>query len=261
MLDPNTIAVAQFWKFLIVLCRVSGLFLAAPVFGFQTVPGRVKIGLAAMVSVITLTVNLGAVPPPPDSVFPLAVMVFKETAVGLLLGFGASVVFFAIQAAGRFVDMQMGFAVVSILDPATQIQTSVLGQFQYVVAMLIFLALNGHQWLIRAVVASFHWVPMGGATMGQALFAHGNNMIAGFFLIAVQVAAPVAAALLVVDIGFAVLSRAMPQLNIFIVGFPVKILLGLFTVAMGLVVLLQVAIVLIGRMQHDLVLLIRSLGG
>jgi flagellar biosynthetic protein FliR len=151
--------------------------------------------------------------------------------------------------------------VVDILDPATQIRTSIIGQFQYVFAMLIFLGLNGHRWLIRAVVASFHWVPMGGASMGQAIFAHGNNLIAGFFLIAVQVAAPVAAVLLVVDIGFAVLSRAMPQLNIFIVGFPVKILLGIFTLGMGLTTLLYVTTILIERMQHDLVLLIRSLAG
>jgi flagellar biosynthetic protein FliR len=244
----------------LILSRVSALFVSAPVLGTRLVPPTVKIALAALIAIVVLPVApIASVPP--SSLFVLAAMIAREVAVGLLIGYAAALLFEGIRSAGRFVDFQMGFVMMNVFDPTTEVESSVIGQFQYMIALMLFLAVNGHHWLISAVVQSFRVVSSSNALFGPALYANFNDVAFGFFVVVVKIGAPVAAVLFLVDVGFAVLARAVPQMNIFVVGFPAKILMGFMTLAVGMSIFAYVVVRLFGQMQADITRLVYSLKG
>jgi flagellar biosynthetic protein FliR len=252
------VPVTEFWRFLLILARVSALFVTAPVLGTRLIPAAARIGLAALISIAVLPVAPVS-SKPPDSLFLLAAMVAKEATIGLLIGYAAALLFEGIRTAGRFVDFQMGFVMMNVLDPTTEAQSSVIGQFQYMLALMLFLAVNGHHWLISAVVQSFRVISSSDAVFGPALYANFNELAFGFFVVILKIGAPVAAVLFLIDVGFAVLARAVPQMNVFVVGFPAKILMGFLTLAVGLSAFAYVVTALIGQLQTDLVGLVHSL--
>lgn len=259
-IDPAATAVTSFWKFLLILSRVSALFVSAPLFGTRLIPPTMKVALAALISIVILPVA-PITSEPPGSLFLLAAMIVREVAIGLLIGYAAALLFEGIRSAGRFVDFQMGFVMMNVFDPTTETQSSVVGQFQYMVALMLFLAVNGHHWLISALVQSFRVVSSSNALFGTTLYANFNEVAFGFFVVVVKIGAPVAAVLFLVDVGFAMLARAVPQMNVFVVGFPAKILMGFLTLAVGMSMFAYVVVRLFGRMQADITGLVYSLRG
>lgn len=219
-----------------------------------------KIALAALISIIILPAAPVA-SEPPGSLFILVAMIAREVVIGLIIGYAAALLFEGIRSAGRFVDFQMGFIMMNVFDPTTEAQSSVIGQFQYMLALMLFLAVNGHHWLISALVQSFRVVSSSDALFGATLYANFNEVAFGFFVVVVKIGAPVAAVLFLVDVGFAVLARAVPQMNIFVVGFPAKILMGFVTLAVGMSVFAYVVVRLFGRMQSDITGLVYALKG
>ncbi|RMF77321.1 MAG: type III secretion protein, partial [Nitrospirae bacterium] len=152
--------------------------------------------------------------------------------VGALIGFVVAALFAGVQLAGQAVAAQMGFAAASQFDPMTHANSMVVGQFQFVVAALVFFALGGHLRVVEALAASFARIPPGAGRLGGAAVEQVFELTAGVFVAAACIAAPVIAAMLLTNVGLAILARTLPQMNVFLVAFPLQIGVGLAALAL-----------------------------
>lgn len=219
---------------LLILCRITAFFVVSPVFSYRGVPARFKIGIAVFVTLLTYT----ALEPTSfvawDGAYVLAII--KEILIGLVLGFAASLFFYVVYIAGSLMDMMIGLGIANIIDPVTGAQTPVLGNFKYYLAMLLFLAMNGHHYLLLGIMNSYDWVPL--EYLWLEHIANGNvssfllQTFIQVFVLGFQMAAPVVVALFLVDLGLGMLAKSAPQFNIFVVGFPIKILTGFIVLLM-----------------------------
>lgn len=208
------------------LVRILGLIMAAPVFGHRSVPTRVKIGLGLFIALIVGP----ALPPMPDvelgSWKGLHILV-QQLLIGLAIGFTVRVIFAAVEMAGEIVGLQMGLGFASFYDPQSAGQTLVLARFFNLLAVLVFLATNAHLQLLGVLTESFQALPI--AT--QPLAAAGFRNVAAFgsivFALGLQIALPVIAILLMTNLALGILTRSAPQLNIFAIGFPITLGVGL----------------------------------
>lgn len=225
--------VEQMATLMLPLFRIAALFMVAPVFSGSQIPHRVRIGLALVMVVLIAP----ATPPAAQESFQnisIALAAAFEVLVGLLIGFTLKLVFAALEVAGSVIATQMGLGFAAINDPGNGAQIPVVSHFYLILATLLFLAHDGHLLLIELVATSFQELPSGGFVIGPEslwkLISWGSDMFAG----AVLVALPAIASLLVVNLAFGVMTRAAPQLNIFAVGFPISLLLGLLVILYGL---------------------------
>jgi len=218
--------------FILVLLRVSAIVVTIPIFGSASAPARVKGGLSlAIAFLIVPFVEFDA---PPLEFLPLAVRMVGEVMIGIIIGFAGRLVFAGVQLAGQLAGFQMGFAIVNVFDPVTSSQVSIMAQFQYLFTVLVFLAVDGHHIFLSAIAESYRLVfPLDfhfSAQLAQGI----AELAKSVFVIAIKAAAPAVTALLMVDIGFGLIARTVPQLNILIVGFPVKIAVGLIGIGLAL---------------------------
>jgi len=213
-------------NFLFIFGRLSGLFLSAPILSSRQVPGRVKILIIALLSaVMAYFIPVSCVADVSPGYFIAALLV--EVAVGYTIGFVAYVVFAAIQLAGQVMDMQMGFAIINVVDPQSGVQIPLMGNLIQVMALLIYLAMDGHHYLLQAIFQSYEVIPVLGLNLDASFFDMLMKIAAYMFVIAVKLAAPVVVAVLTSDIAMGFVARTVPQMNVFIVGLPLKIFMGL----------------------------------
>lgn len=210
---------------LAISVRLSGLMLFAPFLGSNVIPARIKAALVLGLTFLIYPMVSRTWVLMPLSQWPL--MVFRELIVGVALGIATQVVFEAVQMAGQVLSVQMGYSLINILDPNTQVDTTVVAMFHQSIAMLIFLRLDVHLWLLRAVGNSFSYLPPGSASLSKpfvtALIGAGTAIL----ITGVQIAAPVLSATLLTDIVLGLLGKASPQLPLMLLGPAVKSLLGL----------------------------------
>lgn len=218
-----------FPAFLLVFCRITSFFVVAPVFSSKAFPNPIKLGLAFFVSLIVfLTIGYDT-SVTADATYILAII--REIFAGLLIGYVAFIFFSIVQTAGGLMDLQMGFAMANIVDPMTGVTAPIMGNFKFMLMTLVFLSLNGHHYLLAAIMDSYKWLPL-----DSQLFQiyYGGNItefltrtFADTFLLALQISAPIVVAMFLTDIGLALLARTAPQYNVFVIGIPIKILVGL----------------------------------
>ncbi|KMY53628.1 flagellar biosynthesis protein FliR [Bacillus sp. FJAT-27231] len=226
--------IPDFSVLLLIIVRVSTFFITVPLFSHRTIPAMHRIGFAVLLS-WTMYYTIDAGPLEIDGEYFL--LILKEALVGLLIGLAAYIMIAAIQIAGGLIDFQMGFAIANVIDPQTGAQSPLMGQYLYMFALLLLLALNGHHLILDGIFYSYQYIPV-----DQVSLHFGNGSLAGYvsraftsmFLIAFQMAMPVVATLFLVDVALGVVARTVPQLNIFVVGFPIKI--GVAFVVMGVVI-------------------------
>jgi flagellar biosynthetic protein FliR len=231
---PLDIAVSQVIGFMLVVARLSGLFLIAPVFSSPMIPGRIKI-MALLVLAATLTPIVAPnAPEVPVSVLPLVLSLATETIIGLAIGFSVAIVFAAIQVGASLIDTSIGFSMANIIDPINNAQGAVLGSFYSMVATLAFLSVNGHHWLLAGFKRSFEVVQLGATPDVEQMLANVFTTFSQLFAMAFQIAAPVLVSLLLVDVVLGIVSRVVPQMNVFFVGIPLKIGVGLVAVIISL---------------------------
>jgi len=212
--------------FLLILSRWAGMIMLAPVFGARGVPSYVRLGLAASLSVIVYPLISAAKPLIPIELLPYIAVVLKEVMVGLVIGFVIYMMTAVLQGAGQLIDFQMGFTMGAAIDPVYGVQTPMMGNFQMVLATMLLLATNSHHFLIAAMVKSYAYIPINPSNLpGHYTFY--AQLVGNVFALAIQIAMPVFGALLVSDVGVGLLSRTVPQINIFSIVFPVKIIFGL----------------------------------
>lgn len=227
---PVDWAVPQVVAFLLVVARLSGLFLIAPVFSSSMIPMQIK-----MFALLGLAVTITPIVAPDPSAVPLdgvelAVTMLKEVLIGLAMGFGVAIVFTAVQVAASFVDVSMGLSMASIIDPVNNVQATVLGSFYSMVATLAFLAVNGHHFLLAGVFRSFEVVGVTEQPNLGAMLENLDTVFVGLFAMAFQIAAPILVTLLLVDVVLGIVSRVVPQMNVFFVGIPLKLGVGMMAI-------------------------------
>jgi flagellar biosynthesis protein FliR len=219
--------------FILVLARVSPLFAIAPLFSSKLVPMRVRaivaVGLAIGLSPVVARghhIELDA--------FNLAALVGKEILIGLAFAYTLAALFAAVTVAGSLLDTLIGFSFGSLVDPVTGNQSTVLQQLYAMVALLVFIAIGGDAWVIEGLARTYEVVPLSDYPALGPLVAGANTAFVKVFASALQVAAPVLLAILVTDAGFGMVSKVVPQLNVFQVGFPSKVLVGLLLIGVSL---------------------------
>lgn len=221
--------------FILVLIRFSGLMISAPVLSSRNFPVMARIGLVAMMALIVAPLLPVLVKPLPSDAVPFAWMSIQELIVGLAIGFVISLVFAAIQVGGEIMDMLSGFSMVNVFNPAMETQVPIFGFFYYLVAVLFLLSFNGHHLMIRALVASFDSIPLGGMAMRPEVFrAEVLVWGAAMFRDGFMIAAPVAGAMTLAYVTMGLLGRMVPQVHLFAVGFPITITIALVVAAISL---------------------------
>lgn len=227
----------QFYSFFLTIMRVSIVVFMLPFFGAGAIPNAVKGAFCIVLSLaIWPRLSFPAQMLPLDSIG-LALTFTGEMVLGLVLDVIVRFLFAAVLTGGHLVGFSMGFAMMNVLDPMTGTSESVTAQFLYQCTILIFLALNGHLFLLTGLAESFALVPPGGLFITPALATSVLKFSGEIFLLAIKISAPVLASLFLVDLALALVSRAAPQMNVIQIGFPLKIGVGFLFFTMTLVAL------------------------
>lgn len=260
-MDLQNIFSNYIYIFILIMVRYIGMFLVAPVFGSRVIPVRVRLSFILFLSIITMPVlmNLQGAKTP-NNLLALILSVLAEFAVGLSIGFFSYLVFAAIQFAGHYMDLSMGFAIVNVMDPISGTQAPVLGQFKNILAILIFFAINGHHLLLKAVYYSYQLIPIGRVSFSPVFFRYIFSTATEFFRVSVLIALPVVGTIFVADVIFGFLARSIPQMNIFIIGLPLKIILGFTVLILSLIFFIYYFQDLFIEMYKNLSELIRIIG-
>src|SRR5690625_617553 len=213
--------------FLLIFARILAFFMMLPIFSYRTIPTTFKIGFSFFLSLVTMSV-LGSTAVQVDHLF--FMLLLKEVMVGLLIGLIAYIIVSAVQIAGGFIDFQMGFAVANVIDPQTGAQSPLIGQYFYMFALLFLLSVNGHHLLIDGVINSYQFIPLDSfLSFNDQFSSFIINTFNKMFLIAFQISIPLVGCLFLVDVALGIIARTVPQLNVFVVGLPLKITVS-FTV-------------------------------
>ncbi len=244
--------------FLLIFGRMMGLLYAAPFFGSRNIPNMARIGISFLTAFIFVPVLVPFRSTPPD-IYTWVFLFVMEIMVGLAMGFVSSLLFYAIQVAGQFIDMQLGFGFANVVDPQSGIQVPVLGNYLQIIAMLIFLLINGHHWLIQAVFYSYKVLPIGGLVIDDSLPEIISYLFIAFFILAIRISLPVIGAIFLADVSLGIISRTVPQMNVFMVGMPLKILVGFFIVALSIGLFGQVILVGFEGMMGDVFKILEAL--
>lgn len=223
----------QLAGFVLVLARVGPLFLLAPPFSSKMVPVRARGVVAVAIAVGLAPIALHGQTVPGDAL-QIAGLALKEALVGLAFAFALACLFAAFSTAGTILDTTIGFSFGSLVDPITNVQSGQMAQLYAMVAIAVFIAIGGDAWVIQGLARTYELVPLLATPSLGALTAGAAAAFAGVLTAALEVAAPVLLALVLTDVAFGVVSRVVPQLNVFAVGFPAKIVVGLLVVGVSL---------------------------
>jgi flagellar biosynthetic protein FliR len=223
----------QVAAFMLVLGRIGPLFVLAPMFSSKVIPARAK-GICA----VALTAGIAPIALA-DGMVPLAVgsfveLMLKEILVGLAYAFALAALFAAVSTAGSFLDTLIGFSYGALVDPVTGNQSAVLTQAYILVGVLVLIAIGGDQLIIKGLARSYDLVPLLKTPSLAALAGGAQSAFAQVFLSALELAAPVVLAIVITDAAFGMVSRVVPQLNVFAVGFPAKMTIGLLMIGVSL---------------------------
>lgn len=215
--------------FFLVLARVSPLFILAPLFSSKMMPAKVR-GIAALALSLGLTGVATHGQHIPGAPLAIAALMAKGLIVGGAFAFAVGAVFAAVQAAGAFTDAVSGFSFANMVDPVNGTQGGVVTQLYDLVALMIFIAIGGDAWMLRGIARTFALVPLTSAPQMNSLVSGALQSFTAIFTSAVELAAPALLALAITDVALGMVSRVVPQLNVFAVGFPLKIGIGLLIV-------------------------------
>lgn len=220
----------QVLGFFLVLGRVGPLFVLAPLFSLRMIPVQARAGAALAIAVGIAPLAIGSAQMP-QTAPGLIELLAKEILVGMAFAFAAGALIAAVQVAGSFVDTFIGFTFSGLADPISGIQSSVISQLYGLLAVAVFVAIGGVEFLIQGLARTYDLVPLTELPSINALVGGVQQAFVEIFRSALEVVAPVMIALTIVDIGFGLVSRVVPQLNVFAVGFAAKIIVGLVVLA------------------------------
>jgi len=247
----------RIWLFGLLLARAGGLVAMAPFLGERLVPRKVRILLVGMLALVMIPL-VSAPPAAPSDLGGLVSAVAAELLVGVAMGFLARLLVLGFSMAGEVVSYQMGFALAALMDPMQPNRQTVMGRWMWLAAMTLFLGLGGHHVLLRALGFTLDTLPPGSTVVTDGLVALLARASADTFLRGMQIAAPTVGILLLTSTALGILARSVPQMNVFIVGFPLKIAAGILGVIWSLPYLVNVATRDMAELVQRLAVLTRS---
>lgn len=244
--------------FLLVLARISSFLIAAPFFALGNFPAMVKAGLALVLAGIILPVL-----PVPELGFNnwlgFALAVGREIFVGLAMGYVCTLVFSALSVGGQLIDIQIGFFASQMFDPMFGGQVTIISRFLFLLGLIFFLNTNIHHDLISILAGSFKVLPVDQASMSGSAALLFTRAFADMMIMAVKILAPITAVVLAIDISLGLIGRTAPQMNIFMLGFPIKICLGILTLSILIPIMGAIFGHIFNLMEKDMLLLIKGL--
>ncbi len=230
ILSPEGILV--FW---LMVARIGGLIFSAPLLGSPVIPRQVKVALALTLSFLMLpeVVSLSRIScdshPINYTLFLLA-----ETGLGLIMGYTIKLIFVGVELSGQIIGIQMGLGMAEFFDPQSGAEMSIISRFNSIMAMLIFISINGHLFLFKSLMESFVSIPPGSFIFSSTLIQMFAKTMGSIFVISLKAGIPVILTLLLVQIVMGVINRVIPQINIFMISIPLKILIGLFVLGFSM---------------------------
>lgn len=246
--------------FILVLVRTTVIIMMVPVLGERTVPARIKTALSLLVALLVFPlVRTQLSYPPVGALLPLILRIGGEILLGVCIGMTARFIFAGIQMAGELIGFQMGFSVASVIDPTANVQVNILGEFQYMVSMLIFLVINGHHVFLSALAESFNVTALPTVSHPGELLSVMVNLSGDIFIIAVKISAPIMTVLLFINVAMGLVARTVPQMNVFIVSFPLQISVGLIFLGLTASVFVQLLQRMFSGLAQEIALVMKIL--
>jgi flagellar biosynthetic protein FliR len=244
---------------LLIFVRVAAIIFVAPPFDSNSIPITFRAGLAFTISLSLLPM----IPVDPlvfdNGTFYLGLKLISEIGVGIVIGLAVKMFFAGVQLAGQVAGYQMGFALANVMDPATSAQIPILSQIKNLFAVLIFLSINAHHMLFQALVESFNLIPPFDFAWSQSVAEPIIKMGGNIFVIAVKIGAPIIAAMLLTSAALGLVARTVPQMNIFIVAMPLKIVVGLLFLGFTLPFLSSFIVSLIGILGRSILEIMQAI--
>ncbi len=247
----------QYQAFLFVLIRVSAIMFSAPIFGSKDVPRRLKIGFSIVLSLVLLPM-VGSEIVFPQTFVGLFVGIMGELLIGVALGMTVKFIFAAASLAGQFVGIQMGLGMANVFDPQSQSQVSVISTFINLITVLLLLEVNAHHYFLIGLAKSFEIIRPYGVYLSRPMLEGLLEMSSRIFVLAFQIASPVIAVLMFVYVTLGVLGRTVPQMNVFVVGFPFTITVGLLVLGFSLPMFVMLVKRVMENLQNDLFIILRG---
>jgi len=222
-MELSQIPIGQVLLFLTIMARVAGFISAIPILSTTQAPITIRVGLVFLTTLLLFPILAPQIHAASFAPLPFTLFLLAEALLGLLMGLTALLIFTAVQFGGTVIGYQMGFAAANVYDPTGQRQVALLSQFQNVFAILIFLAIDGHHLFFRMAVHSYELLPPGQLNLGGGAVPYLMNLASHMFALGVQFSAPILAVLLLSGLILGVLARVFPQLNVFMLSFPLNI--------------------------------------
>jgi flagellar biosynthesis protein FliR len=216
--------------FIVVLARVGGMVTFAPFWAHKAISVQVRIALAMILSLALTPILANRLPTPPSELLQLAPIIILELLVGFAFGFVGRLVFSGLEFAAQIIGFQMGFSLAGTIDPSTRAQTAALGVVAQMLGLVVLMAGDGHHWFLLATMRSFQEIPVGGAHITADVAQLFLRLSADAIAVGVSLAAPAIVLLLAVELALAIAGRAIPQIQVMMLGFPVKIAAGLWLI-------------------------------
>ncbi len=247
--------------FILVFIRVSLIIAIVPVFGDARVPAMIKAGLSFLLAVIFFPLVKSILPiSRPLNLIQLLMLIVGEIFVGAVIGFAARLVFAGIQMAGEALGFETGFMFAGVVDPLTNIQVTVISEFLYLSGILLFMAVDGHHIFISAITDSYAVLPPERICVSAPFVQRLLQLSGAIFIIAVRISAPVLAVLVFLNIGMGMIARAVPQMNIFAINFPLQIGIGLVFIGLAAPVFVKIAKHLFLNLEGEVTVLLKLMG-
>jgi len=234
-MTPPVLPLAEVVTFLMILMRVGAILVMMPIFGERVVPAQVKAALSVVIAVLVYPVlNVPLTQVPTDSTVQLLLAMGGEILIGIVIGFVSRIVFAAVQTAGELMGFQMGVAIANVIDPVSSTQVSILSEFLYLMALLIFVTVDGHHIFLAAITESYRTIPALGGIFGSHAVREMVLLTRDVFVTGLRLSAPVVAVVFFVNVSLGLIARTVPQINVFIVGFPVQVFAGLLFLGLAM---------------------------
>lgn len=214
------------------LTRILAMIASSPVLGNTQVPARIKIGLSVLLTLI-IAPTISAMPQVATGSPQGILIMIQQVIIGVSMGFTIRLIFSAVEMAGEMAGLQMGLGFASFYDPINAVHSAIIAQWLGIIAILAFLSMNGHLYMLSALAESFQTLPIGSMMSVQGLYGVAS-WGGSIFAYALQISLPILAALLITNIALGILTRAAPQLNLFAVGFPITLAIGFFVLALSM---------------------------
>ena len=250
----------DFYNWMLVFLRLSAFLLVLPFFSMANFPVTMRVAIGALGALLIAPVLPPSALGKMDFLSLFGVMI-QEVSIGLLLGFVSCMIFYAVELAGNFISTEMGLNLAAIFDPTSQQSSQMAGTILVFLATVVMFTLNLHHWLLLAFERTYTVLPPGGAHLNNTLFQTVVGDTSGIFTTALQVSAPVIAVSFVIALVFSVLSRAVPQMNVFSEMFGFRIVGGLIVFGFTLQLAAQYVANYLNRLPEDLLTVAKMVGG